>query len=217
MPTGAFTHSLPTSRFADVTHRYNWLFWVLPALGALWVTSCSRDSKDTATRDVAPPIGRYVDELRRDVQQAGGAYNPAVACYVDLTRPDNRYRFFVLDLTNRNVLVQGLCLNGVTDAQGRVKYSNEVNSNCSSRGLARIGERYVGSFGRAFRLYGLEATTRNLRRRAVVLHGWAGVPARPTTEHPIQSEGCPTLNPLVLDTVAGFIANSPKPMLLRFN
>ena len=69
---------------------------------------------------MAPPIGRYVDELRRDVQQAGGAYNPAVACYVDLTRPDNRYRFFVLDLAKRKVLLQGLCLNGVTDAQGRI-------------------------------------------------------------------------------------------------
>ncbi|GAA4007396.1 hypothetical protein GCM10022408_19180 [Hymenobacter fastidiosus] len=155
--------------------------------------------------------------MRRDVQQQGTAYNPTIACYVDLTRPDNTYRFFVLNLTQRKVLLQGICLNGLTDEQGRVRYSNEVNSNCSSRGLASIGERYRGAFGRAFRLYGLEPGTRNLRRRAVVLHSWAGVPARPTPEHPIQSQGCPTLNPLVLDTVAGFIAHSSRPILLRFN
>ena len=196
-------------------HRSDWLLRLLTAVGVLWTTSCSSDSNPT--RDAAPAVERYVDELRRDVHQAGNIYNPTIACYVDLTRPDNSYRFFVLDLAKRKVLLQGLCLNGVTDAQGRVKYSNEVNSNCSSRGLARIGERYVGAFGRAFRLYGLEATTRNLRRRAVVLHAWPGVPARPTAAHPIQSEGCPTLNPLVLDTVAGFITRSHKPLLLRFN
>lgn len=162
-------------------------------------------------------MDRYVDELRQDVKRTGAVYNPRVACYVDLTRPDNGYRFFVLDLAQRKILLQSVCLNGLTDAQGRVRYSNRVSSDCSSHGLARIGERYVGSFGRAFRLYGLEAGTSNLRRRAIVLHAWQGVPAGPTTEHPIQSEGCPTLNPAVLDTVAGLIANSAKPLLLRLN
>ena len=74
----------------------------------------------------SPPVARYVNELRRDVRREGKRYNPGVACYVDLTRPDNRYRFFVLDLTRGTILLQGVCLNGVTDAQGRVRYSNEV-------------------------------------------------------------------------------------------
>ena len=122
-----------------------------------------------ATEDSAPPAHRYVEELRRDVRRAGAAYNPKIACYVDLTRPGNSYRFFVLDLTNGKVVVQGVCLNGETDAQSKVRYSNEVNSNCSSQWLARVGERYWGGFGRAFRVYGLDAGTSNLRRR-VVLH-----------------------------------------------
>ena len=157
---------------------------LLTAIGAFGGASC-RSNKEP---EGAPPVARYVDELRRDMQRKGKRYNPSVACYVDLTRPDNRCRFFVLDLTRGTILVQGVCLNGVTDAQGRVRYSNEVNSKCSSHGLARIGER-LGGFGRAFRRYGLDAGTRNLRRRAVVLHAWAGVPTGPTTEHPIQSEG----------------------------
>lgn len=184
----------------------------LGAIVCLLLYGCS-----TSTERDTIPIDAYIDELRHDVQRQGAAYNASVACYVDLTRPDNSYRFFVLDLMQRKVLLRGVCLNGLTDGQGRVRYSNEVNSNCSSRGLASIGERYVGSFGRAFRLYGLEGSTRNLRRRAVVLHSWAGVPAHPTAEHPIQSEGCPTLNPQVLDEVAGIIARSRKPILLRFN
>ncbi len=186
------------------------------ALLSLWGDGCSGNSQPEATRGEAP-VDAYIDELRQDVRRLGGAYESRIACYVDLSRPDNNYRFFVLDLARRRVLLRGVCLNGRTDEHGRVLYSNEMNSKCSSRGLASIGERYVGGFGSAYRLYGLEASTRNLRRRAVVLHSWAGVPARPTAGHPIQSEGCPTLNPLVLDTVASFIARSPKPILLRFN
>lgn len=189
---------------------------LLVTVSGLLCNSC-RKSTERTTTDNDAPVARYIDELRQDVRRAGLAYNSSIACYADLTRPDNSYRFFVLDLAQRKVLLRGTCLNGLTDAQGRVRYSNEVNSNCSSRGLASIGERYVGSFGRAFRLYGLEAGTRNLRKRAVVLHSWAGVPAEPSKEHPIQSEGCPTLNPLVLDEVAQIIAHSPKPILLRFN
>ena len=189
-------------------------FSVLSAVPlCLLASACHEPSGENA----APPVSRYVDELRRDVRREGAAYNPNVACYVDLTRPDNSYRFFVLDLTKGKVLVRGVCLNGVTDAQGQVRYSNEVNSNCSSRGLARIGERYRGGFGRAFRLYGLDPSTSNLRRRAVVLHSWAGVPIAPSAEHPIQSQGCPTLNPQVLDQVAEVITRSPQPFLLRFH
>ncbi|WP_035558178.1 murein L,D-transpeptidase catalytic domain-containing protein [Hymenobacter sp. IS2118] len=116
-------------------------------LAAIVVSGLSACNKNTA-KEVGPPISRYVEELRRDVKREGIAYNADVACYVDLTRPDNDYRFFVLDLTRKKVLLQGICLNGQTDAQGQVRYSNEVDSNCSSRGLASIGERYTGRFGR---------------------------------------------------------------------
>ena len=190
------------------------LLFLITALCLL--SGCGNGSVREETEQKVLTANAYIDELRQDVQRQGAAYNSRIGCYVDLTRPDNSYRFFVLDLTQGKILLRGICLNGLTDRKGRVRYSNKVNSKCSSRGLASIGERYVGGFGRAFRLYGLEASTSNLRRRAIVLHSWVGVPARPTQEHPIQSEGCPTLNPQVLDAVAGFIARSPKPILLRF-
>ena len=116
--------------------------WFARPLGAIvCVLACGCGTR--TARDPAP-VEAYIDELRQDVQRQGAAYNSTVACYVDLTRPDNSYRFFVLDLARRKVLLRGVCLNGLTDKQGRVRYSNEVNSNCSSRGLARIGERYRG-------------------------------------------------------------------------
>ena len=185
---------------------------LLLVLGVLYVNSCSSPEHEDA-----PPFERYVDELRQDAQRHGATYNHTLACYVDLTRPDNSDRFFVLDLIRGKIVLKAPCLNGLTSAQGQVRYSNAFNSNCSSRGLARIGEQYVGNFGRAFRLCGLEPSTSNLRARTVVLHAWAGVPARPTAGHPVQSEGCPTVNPVVLDTVAAIIARSPKPLLLRLH
>ncbi|NVO84995.1 murein L,D-transpeptidase catalytic domain-containing protein [Hymenobacter terrestris] len=181
---------------------------------ALLLSACQSPS---ASQQSEPPISAYIQQLRADIKAAGGAYNQRLACYVDLTRPDTQYRFFLLDLQQERVVHQGLALNGLTDKLGNVRYSNELNSNCSSRGLARIGEKYHGRFGRAFRLDGLEASTRNLRKRAVVLHSWSGVDAWPTEQHPIQSEGCPALNPLVLDSVATVIESSAKPLLIRLN
>ena len=78
------------------------------------LSACSNQSEGNgAVQEAAPPIGRYLTELRRDVQHEGTQYNRTVACYVDLTRPDNSYRFFVLDLARGTVLLQALCLNGL--------------------------------------------------------------------------------------------------------
>jgi hypothetical protein len=173
---------------------------------------------DTGESKAAPQgLPRYVQQLRQDVARHCGRCNPRLACYVDLSLPDTGYRFFLVDVQNSQVLLRGLCLNCRTDARGQVLYSNRVNSNCSSRGLARVASRYTGSFGRSYRLVGLEASTSNLPQRAVVLHSWPGVPAAPTTRHPIQSQGCPTLNPEVLDALAGYLDRSAKPVLVRLN
>ena len=162
------------------------------------------------------PVPRYVAELRADAQKHPGS-STTLGCYVDLSLPDTGNRFFLLNLRSGQVILSAPCLNGLTDENNRVQYSNTPNSNCSSRGLVRIGEKYRGSFGAAYRLYGLEKTTSNVRKRAVVLHAWYGVPAAPVAAHPIQSQGCPTLNPQVLDAVSEYLDEDHDSVLLRFN
>ena len=53
----------------------------------------------------------------------------------------------------------------------RVRFSNEVDSWLSSEGKCRVGERYTGSFGTAYRLDGLETCNSRMRERNIVLHG----------------------------------------------
>lgn len=141
-------------------------------------------------------------------------YNQSIAFYADLTLPANQYRFFVLDFQERKVLEKGLCLNGREDDQGNVIYSNTPDSNCSSRGIAKVSYRYNGSFGKAYKLVGLEESNSNMFRRAIVLHAWSGVPDAPVEYEPIQSQGCPTVNPAFLEILSGYIDSSSKPILL---
>ena len=156
----------------------------------------------------APPLARYAAELRRSRahQPQPERYCSQLGIFVDLTRPDTENRFFLLDLRTGRALVAAPCLNGRTDKRGRVRYSNVVDSKCSSHGLGwtSYDQGYSGHFGRAYRLHGLSASTSELAARAVVLHSWKYVPTAPVTagKHPIQSWGCPALAPARLAEVA---------------
>lgn len=159
----------------------------------------------------APPLARYAAELRRHQAQqpVPERYCNQLGIFIDLTRPDTENRFFLLDLRTNRALVAAPCLNGRTDKWGRVRYSNVVDSKCSSRGLAwtSYAQGYAGHFGRAYRLHGLSASTSNLAARAVVLHSWKYVPTAPVApaKHPVQSWGCPALAPTRLAEVAGYL------------
>lgn len=164
-----------------------------------------------ATTNYTVPVAQYITTLK---PYLSSRYNQNVAFYADLTRPANQYRFFVLDLKKREILQQGLCLNGREDNQGNVIYSNTPDSNCSSRGAAEVSYRYRGSFGKAYKLRGLEKRNSNMFRRAIVLHAWPGVPEAPVDYKPIQSQGCPTVNPAYLKVPSSYIEKSKKPILL---
>ncbi|WP_345233202.1 murein L,D-transpeptidase catalytic domain-containing protein [Hymenobacter saemangeumensis] len=140
--------------------------------------------------------------------------NRDIAFFVDLTRPSGQNRFFVLDLRHNQVLAQGLCCNGRTDAQGRVLYSNTYGSNCSSHGAAKVSYRYRGQFGKAYKLEGLEQSNSNLFKRAVVLHAHSCIPEAPQQAPICVSEGCPTVSPAFLETLAAYIDHSAQPILL---
>jgi hypothetical protein len=99
-----------------------------------------------------------------------------------------------------------------------VRYSNAINSNYSSRGLAWTSytEAYLGRFGVAYRLHGPSAGTSNLAARTVVLHSWKYVPAAPVAagQHPIQSWGCPALAPARLTQVAAHLRRAGRGRVL---
>jgi hypothetical protein len=181
---------------------------LLGLVAALGLAGCQ---SQPAASSSAPPLARYTAALRaaRAEQPQAGLYCSQFGIFVDLTRPDTENRFFLLDLRTGRALVAAPCLNGRTDRQGHVRYSNAVNSNCSSRGLAwtSYAEAYPGRFGMAYRLHGLSPGTSNLAARTVVLHSWRRVPAAPVAagQHPIQSWGCPAIAPTQLAKVVAHL------------
>lgn len=183
---------------------------LISVLSGTFLSACSARNEPTEQANELV-VARGRSALKPRLKRG---FNQDVAFYVDLSRPSNQNRFFVLDLQHNRVLAQGLCCNGRTDAQGHVLYSNTYGSNCSSRGAAKVSYRYRGQFGKAYKLEGLEPGNSNLFTRAVVLHAHGCIPAEPQPGPICVSQGCPTVNPAFLETLAGYIDPSAKPILM---
>jgi hypothetical protein len=64
-------------------------------------------------------------------------YNSKIAFFIDMRIPSGKNRFFVYDLQNNKILDQGLVAHGCgseTGVKGELKFSNVLNSNCTSLG-----------------------------------------------------------------------------------
>jgi L,D-transpeptidase catalytic domain len=143
-------------------------------------------------------------------------YNSRHCFLLDMKLPSGRNRFFVYDLKNDSVLFAGLVTHGSgTTYSETVQYSNEVGSYCTSPGRYKIGAAYMGRFGLAYKLHGLDASNSNAYARAVVLHGHSCVPDQEVYPGEIcESWGCPTVSPSFLDQLKSYLDNTEKPMLL---
>lgn len=133
-----------------------------------------------------------------------GGYNEHIAIFIDLSRHSGRCRFVVWDFERERTLL--VCPvshgSGSKISHKRSAYaqlSNEDGSHLSSVGRALVAERYVGRYGVAYRLDGLDTSNSNLRSRCVVLHSW-----KHTTSYPIWpiatvgSFGCPVVSQKVM-------------------
>lgn len=121
--------------------------------------------------------------------------NEEMIFFINYGLPSNRERFFVLDLEHCLILERGLACSGRVNEEGRVRFSNVPGSNCSSKGLMKIGEKYTGQFGKSFRLHGMESGNSNVLNRFVVLHSHECVPDEVVEYNICNSQGCPTVSP----------------------
>jgi hypothetical protein len=82
-------------------------------------------------------------------------------------------------------------------------FSNEVNSNCSSKGAFLTGGYYVGRHGRSMRLMGLDSTNSNALEREIVVHSANYVSPQMLRQRGVlgRSEGCFALDEADLSTV----------------
>lgn len=157
----------------------------------------------------------YAMKLLRYAKQ--NKYQNEFAFLVDMKKVSGSNRFFVYNFTKNKIIHQGLVTHGNCGEAFLTenRYGNTVGCNCTSLGKYKIGNKYYGRFGLAYKLHGLESTNNKAFERFVVLHGHSCVPNTEVNPAPIcQSNGCPTVSPDFLETLATYIDKSKKPVLL---
>lgn len=136
---------------------------------------------------------------------------------LDMRLPSGKKRFFIYNLLRDSIEFAGLVTHGSGSDNGTadLEFSNTPNSHSTSLGKYRIGKSYRGSFGLAYKLYGLDKTNSKAFERFVVLHGHSCVPNGDV--YPLQiclSYGCPTVSPPFLNSLKEYIDRSSKPILM---
>lgn len=143
-------------------------------------------------------------------------YNNEVCFLIDMKIRSGANRFFIYDLKNDVVLQTGVVTHGRCNERWLIgrKYGNEPGCGCTSLGKYKIGNAYMGRFGLAYKLHGLDATNNNAFKRFVVLHAHDCVPDKEVFTDICQSDGCPTVSPDFLQELKAIISKSKKPILL---
>ncbi len=145
-------------------------------------------------------------------------FNTSYCFLVDMSIPSGKKRFMVYDFKNHRVAMAGLVTHGSGSKSwvgSEMKFSNVPGSSCTSLGKYKIGKHYVGRFGLAYKLYGLDNTNSKAFERFVVLHAHSCVPANEVYPFGIcASLGCPTVSPAFLKKLSGYIDESNLPILL---
>lgn len=198
--------------------------WLLPIL---FLAACKE--KNTSPHVITPssspveelvmtPDAILLHKKAKILQQYAvkHGYNTHYAFLVDFSVFSGGKRFICYDLLHRRIQSSGLVAHG----QGpdfraeKVVFSNVPGSRCSSLGKYRIGGKYSGRFGTAYKLYGLDSSNSRAFDRFVVLHSHTCVPALAQQQGICRSDGCPTLNPDYFAALQPLIDTSSRPMLL---
>ncbi len=127
-------------------------------------------------------------------------YNSRIALLWDLSLHSGRRRFVVWNYAENRVERAFVASHG-SGKECSLRYSayattsNVADSHLSSVGRALVAERYVGRYGVAYRLDGLDESNSAMRERCIVLHGWKHTTSFPIWPMPtIGSWGCPVLS-----------------------
>ncbi|MBP6557638.1 MAG: murein L,D-transpeptidase catalytic domain family protein [Flavobacterium sp.] len=144
-------------------------------------------------------------------------YNNEMAFLIDMKIKSGENRFFVYNLKENKITDKGLVAHGSgseTEIKNQLKFSNIPNSNTTSLGKYSIGHHYVGKFGKAYKLYGLDKTNDKAFERFIVLHYYGKVPYEAQGLPICNSLGCPMVNEKFFNKLEKILDNSEKKILL---
>ena len=136
---------------------------------------------------------------------------------IDMNEPSGKDRFYVYDTKKDSIAAFGLVAHGCGKEEfaRNPTFSNQPNSYCTALGRYRIGGKYKGQFGDAWKLKGLDSSNDKSFDRNIVLHAYDCVPDVAPYPLPIcNSKGCPMVSYTFLKILKGYIEATDKPILL---
>lgn len=168
---------------------------------------------------MSPKEQRLLERVKTIKQFIGtnSKYNNELAFFIDMRLMSGKNRFIVYDLKKDKIVDQGLVAHGIgseTGIQNELKFSNTNSSYCTALGKYSIGKDYVGRFGKAYKLYGLDVTNSNAFARSIVLHKYDKVPYEEQDKAIVHSLGCPMVNELYYNRIEKIIDNSKRNIIL---
>ena len=134
-----------------------------------------------------------------------------VLTIVDFSFSSTKERMWVIDMTNKKVILQTLVSHGMNSGTEYAKsFSNENESFKSSLGFFITGETYTGKHGISLKLDGQEyGLNDKARERDVVVHGADYVSKYLAHKQGYigRSQGCPAVSPAVASKLIQTIKN----------
>ena len=162
---------------------------------------------------------RLLDRVKTIKQfiRTNSKYNKELAFFIDMRIMSGKNRFIVYDLKNDKIVDQGLVAHGIgseTQNNEKLKFSNANSSFCTALGKYYIGKDYLGKFGKAYKLYGLDPTNSNAFARSIVLHKYDKVPYEEQDGAICHSLGCPMVNGIYYGRIEKLIDTSKRNIIL---
>jgi hypothetical protein len=138
----------------------------------------------------------------RAVCRANPFFNQRYAVLIDMALPSSEERLQVIDLQKMQPSLKTRVMHGRNSGSlFAAQFSNRMGSNKSSLGRYVVIGKYMGRFGQAYRLAGLDNSNSNALARSIVLHSskWVSV------NRVGRSQGCPTVSVAALTTMKPYL------------
>lgn len=177
------------------------------------LVSCSKAESQQAEVKGVPQS--KISEIKSYIKNKD--YNQHLAVFINFKIPSGKYRYFLYDLKNNKIVQKAIVSHGsgsVVQGSNDLQFSNTEGSYQSSLGKYAIGGSYMGQFGKAYRLKGLDPTNSNAMQRAIVLHSFSSVSDVESEKPATLSLGCPMLSINAFKETAKYIDQSEKPIIL---
>lgn len=181
----------------------------------LLLFSCDSKSQEVSTNSGNSIPSEKIAQTKNFLKKT--KYNQDLAIFINFRIPSNKFRFFIYDLKNDKILEKAIVAHGsgsVVKGTNQLVFSNKENSYQSSLGKYQIGSSYVGTFGKSYRLIGLDKTNSNAAKRAIVIHPYYCISDIETQNLACLSLGCPMLSPNFFKVAEKYIDASKKPIIL---